>query len=401
MNKKYLIILMTVMIFLVVSSTDIYISSLPLITKYFNVPINISTLTLSGYTLGLAIFGIFTGILSERFGRKKILITGLSVYTVSSFLIFMTPSMWLFIIFRLTQSFGASFIMISIWVIIKDILTKKEQLNATGTLILGTVISPALAPGIGAYIAEYSNWRFCFLFSAVLATILLAITFIFFKETIHKKIIKLPPPIQYIKSYIKLLRIPNLLPCMLIISASYASYFSFITISSFIYIRELDFSPKAYSLIFILIAAAYLLGNTFMRKLNKKNINLLSIVSIGVSSTILGTVILLLCKLNPSHIYIAVILTIGVVTLRAAIAITNPPLQVHLVNYFKGKGGQVLGITYFTQFMGCTLGAFIVSFFSNIPIFGLIISSVICLILITGAYIKLKNIFLKRRKFYC
>ena len=390
---------MTFMIFLIVSSTDIYISSLPDITKYFDVSVNISTITLSGYTLGLALFGLFVGILSERFGRKKILLIGLSVYTISSYLIFFTPSIWLFILFRFAQSFGSAFIMLSIWMIIKDILTKKEQLNATGTLILGTVISPAIAPSIGAYIAESSSWRFCFLFSAVLATILLLITIIFFKETIHKKITKLPAPIKYIKSYFKLFKLPNLLPCMVIISASYASYFSFITISSFIYIRELDFSPQAYSWVFILIAAAYLLGNSFMRKLNNKNINMLNIVRIGVCSTIIGTAILFLAKINPSHIYIAVILTIGIVLLRAAIAVINPPLQVHLVNYFKGKGGQVLGITYFTQFMGSAFGAFIVSLFSSIPIFGLIISSLICLILITGAYLKLKSIFLKRTKF--
>ena len=100
MNLKYYIILALALTLLGVSSTDIYISSLPEIVAFFKTTPFLVNLTLSIYTLGMAISVLFTGILSNRFGRKKILLSGILVFIISSFAIVVSKSIWWVILFR-------------------------------------------------------------------------------------------------------------------------------------------------------------------------------------------------------------------------------------------------------------------------------------------------------------
>ena len=81
-----------------VSSTDIYISSLPQMVKQFSTNPNIINLTISLYTLAMAIGGLYIGILSNRFGRRPILINGIALYVLSSFYIAHTTSINMMII---------------------------------------------------------------------------------------------------------------------------------------------------------------------------------------------------------------------------------------------------------------------------------------------------------------
>ena len=72
---------------LAVSFTDIYISSLPQMTIDFNTSPNLINLTISIYTLTMAVTVLFAGILSNRFGRRKIILLGIISFTIASFLI--------------------------------------------------------------------------------------------------------------------------------------------------------------------------------------------------------------------------------------------------------------------------------------------------------------------------
>ena len=86
-NLKHFIVLALALTLLGVSSTDIYISSLPEMVVFFQTTPNLVNLTLSVYTLSMGIAVLFTGVLSNRFGRRKILITGIMIFIVSSFAI--------------------------------------------------------------------------------------------------------------------------------------------------------------------------------------------------------------------------------------------------------------------------------------------------------------------------
>ena len=269
MNKKYLVFHLSMIFFLVVSSTDIYISSLPLITRNFGVSPNISNLTLNAFALGLATFSLFAGILSDRFGRRNMILAGMLIYIFACIMIFTSTSIWEFILFRLVQSFGAASIVIVSRLIIKDSMSVKDQISANGIILLGLTVSPAISPIAGSFLAHYFGWRACFLTSAILGLIMIIDSFRFLKDVKTQRLDHLPRPLAYLKSYSYLFYSPILIPTLITQSAAFASYFSFIGISSFIYINELGMTPIAYSWIFITIAAAFFAGNLYMRILNQ------------------------------------------------------------------------------------------------------------------------------------
>ena len=191
LNKNYILILMASMFFMGMAGTDIYISALPRMVSEFKTTPNVVNLTISIYTIGVAIFVVFADVLSNRFGRKPIILTSLSIYTVTSFLISVSPSVWLIIALRFIQSL-VGLLFICTRQVLKDIMDQREQVRANGIILAGLIISPAIAPVIGAYLTHHLGWRSCFVFNGLLGSVILGFTLKILPETNHSKLPSLP-----------------------------------------------------------------------------------------------------------------------------------------------------------------------------------------------------------------
>jgi len=306
-------------------------------------------------------------------------------------MIFLSNSIWDFIFFRLVQSFGAASIVIVSRLVIKDSMNVHDQINANGVILLGLTVSPAISPVIGSFLAHYFGWRACFLASGALGLILIIDSIRFLKDAKPHGLKHLPGPIEYVRSYLYLFRSPILAPTLITQAAAYASYFSFIGISSFIYINELGMTPIAYSWIFITVAAAFFAGNSYMQILNNKGKSICEIVHIGVLFSCIGAVILFFSYLSSSFFYIGTVLTLGVLFMRAGVAVLNPPTQIMLLNHYGKKGGQALGLSTFAQFLGGTIGIAIVTLFHKSAILGLQITSIGFALICLFAFFKFKK----------
>ena len=391
-NKTYMLILLTAMFFLGMSGTDIYLASLPQMVKDFKTTPNVVNYTLFFYNVGIAILVLFAAILSSRYGRKTIIILGISIFSLSAFIISFSPSIWLIIGLRFIQSFGCAFIIIVSRLILKDIMDEHEQIKANGTMLAGLVVSPAVAPVLGAYLAHHFGWRSCFVFSGIIGTLLTVLTFKVLPETNSTPINRLPKLRRYIMDYFILLNDRLLLGVTMIYASAVAVFFSFIGISSYLYIDQLGVSPIMYSYIYIFLAAAYLAGNQYMLALNRRYASYEKIIGIGVYSTMIGALIVLLATLFfSSHSLIAVIITFGVLFMRAANALINPSSQVLILNYFGEKGGHALGLTMFFNYAFMGIAIFLVTLFHSFPFAGLVIVSFMFAFIAVMAFILSKH----------
>lgn len=374
-DKKLTVFLMTGLFFLVISGTDIYIASLPKMAKDFAAGQTEVNLTLSLFTVGMGVGLLFAGVIGNRFGRKFSVLFGSLTFSVCAFLIAISPYLWIIIILRFIQAVGGAFNVISSRQVFRDIMNEHEQVKANAIVLSGLIISPAISPVIGAFLSDTFGWRSCFVFSGILGIILAILAFKKLSETNTTPIEHLPSLKSFLMEYGSIIKNNLFVSMTLIYACTFAAYFAFIGISSYLYITDLKISPIIYSYIYILLAAAYLVGNQFLFAFNRQKMAICKVISIGTISTMLGTIIVISALLFTSQIVIGIIITIGVLFMRATSAMINPTTQVRLLNYFKEKGGSALGLTMSIGFAFSGLSIFIVSFFKERPLLGLIIVS--------------------------
>jgi DHA1 family bicyclomycin/chloramphenicol resistance-like MFS transporter len=386
LTKRRILFLLTAMFFLGVSATDIYIASLPQMVADFHSTPQTVNLTLSSYSIGIAFGVLFTGELSNRFGRRKVLLWGVSCFSAAAGLITFAPTIWGIIILRVIQSFGCAVILIVPRLILKDCMDEREQVHANGVLLMGLIISPAIAPVLGAYIATYLSWHYCFLFSAIAGFILVAITKKILPETNLERISRIPSLQRYLKGYLSLLKNRIFITLTLIYASGVGAYFAFIGISSYLYIGYLHISPIKYSYVFLGLSAAYLTGNQLMQFLNRKKAPLVNIIGIGVYSTASGVVILIITLFFDNLTVIALLATIGVLLMRVANALINPPTQIKIMSHFHTQSAQALGLNMCIGFSVNSLATYMVTMLPTYPLLSFVLTSGIFIGICLAAY---------------
>lgn len=386
LTKRRILFLLTAMFFLGVSATDIYIASLPQMVADFHSTPQTVNLTLSSYSIGIAFGVLFTGELSNRFGRRKVLLWGVSCFSIAAGLITFAPTIWGIIILRVIQSFGCAVILIVPRLILKDCMDEREQVHANGVLLMGLIISPAIAPVLGAYIATYLSWHYCFLFSAIAGFILVAITKKILPETNLERISRIPSLQRYLKGYLSLSKNRIFITLTLIYASGVGAYFAFIGISSYLYIGYLHISPIKYSYVFLGLSAAYLTGNQLMQLLNRKKAPLVNIIGIGVYSTASGVVILIITLFFDNLTVIALLATIGVLLMRVANALINPPTQIKIMSHFHTQSAQALGLNMCIGFSVNSLATYMVTMLPTYPLLSFVLTSGIFIGICLAAY---------------
>lgn len=376
MSHTRLIVILTLLLLVGGMSTDIYIPSLPEITKNFNTTPEISSFTVSLFLMATAVSGLFASIIGDRFGRKKAISYSSIFYIVSSVLISISPFMSLIIFFRAIQGASVGIIFIVTRQVIKDLYTEKEQVNINSILYTAFVVSPALAPVLGSIIAEYLSWRACFIFTSLIQLFLYFNIKNIFKETIPKTK-PLPHPITFIGSFPAFFMTKDFNACVLISGLSYAAYFAFITISSFIFISDYGFSTIGYSSIFIFLAIMYLVGNYLMRIFNNRNMPKPQIIFYGCFLNVVGSGLMFLSVLKINLTLSIFALIIGAVLMRFGLGFMLALVQIMSMNKFKKNGGQALGAMNFIQAGSAFIAATWASQFSS-HILGLFLVCIIC-----------------------
>ncbi|MCX5774456.1 MAG: MFS transporter [Fusobacteria bacterium] len=381
-QKTKILIIMTSILFMTMAGTDIYVPALPEMVRFFHSTSTVVNLTLTIYNFGIAIGVLFIGEISNRFGRKKVLISGTALFSLTALLIPFSHSIGLIIFLRLLQAFGTSTVVIVPRLIFKDYLNEREQIKSNGIFLIGVIVSPAISPVIGAYIAHYFNWQMCFVVNGLLALILTLYCAKILPETNLEPIRKFAALKEYTRSYLSILTNKTFLAFTLIYAGAIGAFFAFISVSSYIYINDWHWSDVNYSYLFLLFSGAYLVGNVVMQRLNKKKTDPLKIISIGVYSTFGGAIILLLAIFFTHSILIAaVFISVGAIFMRAANAIINPVIQVRLMNIFSKKSAHALGLNMCISYSIGGVATFLVTVFPQWPLPSLVVVSVFFVII--------------------
>lgn len=319
-QRSGLLLLLSLLILLSAVPLDVMLPSFPALAEHFVTDTNDIALSISTFTLGFSITQLLVGPLSDRYGRKRLLIIGLALaLTGSSGCIFAT-NYASFIFFRIIQSIGcAAFVLAQ--AIVQDAFKGDAgvRMRIFTTALSGIFI--ACSPLLGSVLQDAIGWEGSFILFSALSLIILIQVIIQFEETCkanHGDFI------YYSTAYLKILGSLKFLSYSVIGALAFSCHLAFIIVSPTIFLVDLKMDNYRYSGVLLLYGAAYVIGG-YAASYVAKRMETYHQIRIGLVLMTLSGAIMLAMWLYTADPVLTVILpmlvcTAGTVLIRPATA---------------------------------------------------------------------------------
>jgi DHA1 family bicyclomycin/chloramphenicol resistance-like MFS transporter len=250
-------------------STDLYLPALPGLTQYFQVTAETVNLTLILFFIFYAAGMLVWGPLSDKYGRRPILLIGLSVYSAAGLLCAASQGIGQLIVFRVLQAAGGSAASAVATAMIKDVYQSRNREVILAWVSSMVLISPTVAPAIGAVLLGFTSWRGIFVVLAGIGILALAGS-LALEETLDREQRSYRTLWQSMGRLAVVARNPGFASLLLIFSLLSASSMAFIASSSYIYIEGFGLSEKMYSLYFAFNALGMIGGPALYLQLSRR-----------------------------------------------------------------------------------------------------------------------------------
>ncbi len=290
MNKRIIVFILVLASSLTMMSTDIYAPSLAHMPEYFGTSAANIKLTISLNILAYALATLVHGPLSERFGRRPILLWGLVGFTFFSLCCALAQTVEQLIIARVFQGICAAVEGVLVLAIIRDLFNEKEQVRVIGLYGVASCVTPAVAPIIGGYIHVWFGWRMNFHLLFVFGLLVTIATWYYLEES-SKKDVKALSLKAILLDYYGLLCNRLYMKYCIIAGSSIAMFFAFITAGPFILINNHGLPTQHFGYFQMIIVLGFAIG-AFAANHMVKTKGITTILNTGFVVLISGAAIL-------------------------------------------------------------------------------------------------------------
>jgi len=242
-------------------SNDIYLVSLPTMTEAFEASVGRVQLTLTVFMIGFAIGQYVYGPLSDRFGRRPLMIAGLALYIAASVVAATAVTVEVLIAARFLQAIGMSSGPVLGRAVVRDLYDRERAARVLSYMAVVAGFAPVVAPIIGSHLHVAFGWRANFAFVALYGTVALAVVAFQFGET-NKQLD--PHALRFRqmgRNAVALLSSRLYLGYALTASCVGSGLFAFISGSPFVFLRVLGFAPGDFGYLFGFCMSGYLVGS--------------------------------------------------------------------------------------------------------------------------------------------
>jgi DHA1 family bicyclomycin/chloramphenicol resistance-like MFS transporter len=262
--------LLTALVALGPISTDLYLPSLPGMTQGLDADVSEIQLTLSLFLAGLALGQLLWGPVADRFGRRPVLIAGLSIYCAASIACVAAPSIGILIAGRFAQAFGAAVGPTICRAIVRDVHGRHGTGRIMSYLSAAVAVAPAIAPIFGGFVEVWLGWRANLASLAIYGSGALLATFLLLPETNPA-----PDPFatratRIVANFGMFLGNRLYLGYLLAVAFSYSGIFCFISGSSFVLVDLVGLPPDLYGFCFGAIVIGYIAGSVTGGRLSRR-----------------------------------------------------------------------------------------------------------------------------------
>ncbi len=255
------VVLITGMIAMGSGSMDVYLPSLPSIARDLAADPGKVQLTLGVFVLGYSFANLVYGPVSDRFGRRPALLTGLSLYLAASVACIFADSIGALIALRFLQSLGACAGPVIGRATVRDVYGAHGAARMYSYIGVALTISPVMSPILGGFLETHFGWRSNFVFMAVYGTLVLTSVGLLLAETHPSPDREATRPRRVVRNYLHLLGEAEYLGYALTWAGTFAGIFAYVAGSSFVLIGLVHLTPEAYSFVFAAVALSLGVGS--------------------------------------------------------------------------------------------------------------------------------------------
>ncbi|MFJ7147991.1 multidrug effflux MFS transporter [Streptomyces sp. NPDC100445] len=329
---------------------DMYLPSLPEVTRSLHAPAATVQLTLTACLAGMAVGQLIVGPMSDRWGRRRPLLAGLAVYILATALCAFAPNVETLVAFRLAQGLAGAAGIVIARAVVRDLYDGVAMARFFSTLMLISGVAPIVAPLIGGQILRVTDWRGVFVVLTVVGVLLAAVVRWRLPET-------LPPAERHgggVRQALGAMR--GLLADLpftgytLAGGFAFAALFAYISASPFVIQEIYGASPQTFSLLFGVNSVGLMIAGQINGKVLVGRVSLDKVLATGLAVIVLAATALLLMAAGAFGEVGLAPVSVALFVLMSAMGITLPNAQslaLLRTRHAAGSASALLGTTSF------------------------------------------------------
>lgn len=268
-NRSRLILILGLLTAIGPFSIDMYLPAFSDIAKDLHTSVAHVTLTLSSFFIGISVGQLLYGPLLDRFGRKRPVYIGLSIYLLSSLLCVFAGSADELIALRFFQAIGGCAGMVAARAMVRDLFAVEENAKVFSLLMLVVAVSPIVAPTLGGYITASFGWHYVFAALALLSVIIIYGVYRILPHTREPDTTLSLRPSSILRGYRDVLITPQFYTYAFAGALASAGLYAYIAGSPYVFMELFGVSERGYGWIFAFIAAGLITASQINSRMLK------------------------------------------------------------------------------------------------------------------------------------
>ncbi|WP_019067268.1 multidrug effflux MFS transporter [Streptomyces hokutonensis] len=332
-------------------SMDMYLPALPAVTRALHAPAATVQLTLTACLAGMALGQLVVGPMSDRWGRRRPLLTGLAVYVVATALCAVAPNVEFLVAFRLLQGLAGAAGIVIARAVVRDLYDGVAMARFFSTLMLVSGVAPIVAPLVGGQILRVTDWRGVFVILTFVGTALAVLVWTRLPETLAPADRHVGGTGEALRSMRRLLADLPFTGYMLTGGFAFAALFAYISASPFVVQEIYGASPQTFSLLFGVNSVGLVAVGQINGKLLVGRVSMDKVLGAGLAVVVAAATALLLMATGVFGEVGLLPVATALFVLMSAMGVTLPNAQTLALMRTKHSAGSASALLGTSSFL--------------------------------------------------
>jgi MFS transporter, DHA1 family, multidrug resistance protein len=350
------IVLLTCLTGIIPLSIDMPLAGLPSLAADFGETEARAQLVIAVFLSGFALAQLILGPISDRYGRRPVLLTGLTAYAVAGVACLLATDLETLLQARFVQGIAACAGPVAARAVVADIYEGSGAQRAMSIVTAGMGVAPIMAPMLGGLLLLWFDWHAIFVTLAASGAALLLAVILMLQETNpphHRRELR---PIRVLLNYLEMLRSRTFLAFSLPSMLGSAALFSFISAAPFVIIRELGYAPQAFGVFFAIVMVGFITGASLSARLSRTR-SPEAMMRLGSGIMAAGAILMIGGAIGGLHHIAALVVPMAVI--MHGMGLMRPNSIAGAMAPFRDRAGAASALLGFLQMGGGVLAGLV------------------------------------------